>query len=91
MSRKVFACDVEAIARAEVLVAVLDGRTVDEGVAFELGVAFAFKKICVGFRSDSRVLLPFGINPMIQGAITNSVSNITQLRKWAASARSRIS
>ena len=63
MSRKVFSADVRAIAQADVLLAILDGRTIDEGVAFELGLAFALGKTTVGFRSDARVLLPWGSIP----------------------------
>jgi nucleoside 2-deoxyribosyltransferase len=91
VARRVFAGDIEAITSADVVLAVLDGRTIDEGVAFELGVAFALKKICVGFRSDSRVLLPWGINPMIEGALSNSVSSLTDLRQWVESTRRRMS
>lgn len=83
VARRVFAGDIEAITGSDVVLAVLDGRTIDEGVAFELGVAFALKKVCVGFRTDSRVLLPWGINPMIEGALSDSVSSLAQLRRWA--------
>jgi nucleoside 2-deoxyribosyltransferase len=65
VSREVFKVDVLAIDDCAVLFAVLDGRTVDEGVAFELGVAHALGKRCIGFRTDARVLLTHGINPMI--------------------------
>ena len=89
ISKKVFTKDVKAIAKSEFVVAVLDGRTIDEGVAFEIGLAFALRKMCVGFRSDPRVLLPWGINPMIQGALSNSVSNLVELREWAELTRRR--
>jgi nucleoside 2-deoxyribosyltransferase len=82
MSRKVFECDVSAIARSDVLLAILDGRTIDEGVAFEIGLAFALGKTTVGFRSDARVLLPWGINPMIQGALSVCVRSEDELRRW---------
>jgi nucleoside 2-deoxyribosyltransferase len=82
LSGKVFKSDINAIANSEVVLAVLDGRVVDEGVAFELGVAFALGKKCIGFRSDSRVLLPWGINPMIQGALSDTVSSLSELAQW---------
>jgi nucleoside 2-deoxyribosyltransferase len=91
VARRVFAGDIEAITSSDVVLAVLDGRTIDEGVAFELGVAFALKKICIGFRSDSRVLLPWGINPMIQGALSESVSSLAELRRWAGLSGRRMS
>lgn len=62
---RVFSRDVSAIVTTDLLVAVLDGRTVDEGVAFELGFGRAFGKICIGFKSDDRHMLPTGDNPMI--------------------------
>lgn len=61
----VFNGDVAAIGEADVLIAVLDGRTVDEGVAFELGCAYALGKTCIGLKTDDRVMLPTGDNPMI--------------------------
>jgi nucleoside 2-deoxyribosyltransferase len=82
-SRKVFSIDLEAIRRASVLLAVLDGRVIDEGVAFELGVAFSLGKKCIGYRSDSRVLLPWGINPMIQNSLSHCVANTDELIRWA--------
>ncbi len=63
--RIVFDADTQAIREAHVVVAVLDGRGVDEGVAVELGFASALGKICVGFKTDDRVALPTGDNPMV--------------------------
>lgn len=61
----IFQGDLRAIDSSHILVAVLDGRTIDEGVAFELGYARALGKFCVGLKSDDRVMLPTGDNPMI--------------------------
>jgi Nucleoside 2-deoxyribosyltransferase len=57
--------DVQALERCDGVVAVLDGRTVDEGVAFELGYARALGKLCIGLKTDDRCMLPTGDNPMI--------------------------
>lgn len=62
---KIFKKDISAIQNCDLVVAVLDGRTIDEGVAFELGYAFALGKTCVAYKSDDRVMLPTGDNPMI--------------------------
>ncbi|OHX37754.1 hypothetical protein BJL95_08110 [Methylomonas sp. LWB] len=62
---KIFKKDTSAIRNCDLVVAVLDGRTIDEGVAFELGYAFALGKTCVAYKSDDRVMLPTGDNPMI--------------------------
>lgn len=61
----VFKKDIDAIANADIIIAVLDGRTIDEGVAFELGYGYALGKICIGLKTDDRTLLANGDNPMI--------------------------
>jgi len=61
----VFEADVNALKHCNHVVAVLDGRTVDEGVAFEIGYARALGKTCIGLKTDDRALLPSGDNPMI--------------------------
>lgn len=43
--RRIFDGDVLAIEKCDVLVIVMDGRTIDEGACFELGYAFAIGKI----------------------------------------------
>jgi len=63
--RMIFDVDVAAIQQCDVLLAVLDGRAIDEGVAFEMGIAYSLSKFCVGLRTDGRTLLPSGDNPMI--------------------------
>lgn len=68
-SRDVFRSDLLAIERAHAIVAVLDGRAIDEGVAFEVGFAFAKGIRCFSLRTDSRQLLPHGNNPMITNAV----------------------
>src|ERR1700677_3659925 len=67
--RRVFDVDIEAINRCDVLVIVLDGRSIDEGACFELGYAFAAGKKCVGIKTDTRSLFSFGDNPMIECAL----------------------
>lgn len=79
----IFDRDVEAIRQANAVFAVLDGRVVDEGVAFELGLAFAMGKTCVGFQSDSRRLLPIGNNPMIECALASIFKNQSGVLDWA--------
>lgn len=63
--RLVYEADVNALRQCDCIVAVLDGRTVDEGVAFEIGFARALGKSCVGLKTDDRALLSSGDNPMI--------------------------
>lgn len=61
----------------------LDGRVVDEGAAFELGFAHALGKQCVGYRTDVRVLLPCGLNPMVTVPLSDTFKCIEALEAWA--------
>ena len=79
----VFERDMEAIQACDALVINLDGRTVDEGAAFELGVAHALGKVCVGYRTDVRVLLPWGANPMIAVPLLETFTCVETLELWA--------
>ncbi|WP_146159744.1 nucleoside 2-deoxyribosyltransferase [Bradyrhizobium sp. MOS002] len=81
---QIFHFDIEAIAACDVLVIVLDGRTVDEGAAFELGYAFAIGKVCVGLKTDPRMLLPIGDNPMIEVALRKICRDEQELVDWIA-------
>tara|TARA_E500000305_G_C3978695_1_gene215707 strand:+ start:606 stop:1073 length:468 start_codon:yes stop_codon:yes gene_type:complete len=75
----VFKQDIEAIRRSNLIVVVLDGRSVDEGAAFELGVAWAMDKSIIGLRTDFRQLASFGNNPMIQTPIEVLADSIEEL------------
>ena len=81
----VFKRDMDAILQADYLIAILDGRAIDEGVAFELGVAFSHAKRCVGLQTDSRRLAPWGNNPMITGALEIVFHSVDDLMSWIAS------
>jgi nucleoside 2-deoxyribosyltransferase len=80
--QKVFAQDVAAIRRCDVFIILLDGRTIDEGAAFELGLAFALRKVCVGLQTDVRRLASFGNNPMIDGALEIVFSRVDEMAAW---------
>ncbi|WFU91985.1 nucleoside 2-deoxyribosyltransferase (plasmid) [Rhizobium sp. CC1099] len=84
-SRYVFDCDVTALRDCDILLIVLNGRTVDEGAAFELGVAWALGKICVAYKDDPRQLLALGDNPMITQSVRTVFRKIEPLVEWAAS------
>lgn len=75
----VYEADINAIRRSDCLVAILDGRTVDEGVAFEIGFARALDKLCIGLKTDDRQLLASGDNPMITAGCHEVVGNILEL------------
>lgn len=79
----VFKKDVDAIRRCDAVIINLDGRSVDEGAAFELGLAYALNKLCVGYRTDVRVLLQWGLNPMIVAPLRMILSTPADLSEWA--------
>lgn len=67
--RAVYQRDIDEIRRCDVLIAVLDGRSPDEGVCIEIGFAKALGKHIIGLKTDVRVALPWGNNPMIDGCV----------------------
>ena len=78
---QIFKADCKAIRSACVIVAVLDGRTIDEGVAFEIGYGYGIGKTCFGLKADDRVMLPTGDNPMILKACVKVVGSAIELIK----------
>ena len=84
-ARSVFRGDMNAIREADYLIAILDGRAIDEGVAFELGVAYSLSKRCVGIQTDSRRLASWGNNPMIAGALELVFHSVEDLMSWIRS------
>ncbi len=81
-ARRVFRRDMDALRQADYLIAILDGRAIDEGVAFELGIAFSQSKRCVGLQTDSRRLAVWGNNPMITGALETVFMSVDDLMEW---------
>ena len=51
---QVFRADVAGLARADLVVAILNGPTVDTGTAWEIGYAFAKGKTVIGYLDDLR-------------------------------------
>ncbi len=84
-SKSVFMLDMDAISQADCLIAILDGRAIDEGVAFELGIAYSYGKCCIGLQTDSRRLAWWGNNPMISSALEKTFENIEELVSWVMS------
>ena len=81
-SQKVFYTDINAINKCDILLIILDGRTVDEGAAMELGVAFSKGKTCIGYSTDPRTLLPNGQNPMISCCLATTVHSVNELLEF---------
>lgn len=67
--KQIFENDVNAIILSKALIALLDGNDVDSGTAFEIGLAYAFKKPVLGIRTDMRIFLSnMPVNVMIEQA-----------------------
>jgi|ERR1035437_3617207 nucleoside 2-deoxyribosyltransferase len=81
--KSIFERDVQALKEADVLFLVMDGRSIDEGAAFELGYAAALNKLCVGLQTDPRRLLPMGNNPMIQVPLKRVFHCTDEVAQWA--------
>ena len=75
----IFKTDVGAIQRADLVLGVLDGASVDEGVAVELALGFAWKKECWSLKTDFRSLASFGDNPMVEGLIRKRFESVDSL------------
>jgi nucleoside 2-deoxyribosyltransferase len=78
----IFKQDILAIDRCNILLLVMDGRIIDEGACFELGYAFGQGKICVGIKTDVRMLLPIGDNPMVECALRKIFNDTAYLIDW---------
>lgn len=82
-AQKVFDGDIKAMEECDLFLMILDGRTVDEGAAFELGFAYANGKPCFGLKTDPRQLLVVGNNPMIDCPLEHIFGNVKDLVEWA--------
>lgn len=81
-SSTIFKSDIAAMKNADVILAVLNGAHIDEGVAFELGYCWSQGKICVGFKDDIRQALPGGENPMISNCLNVYLRSKQELLIW---------
>lgn len=81
----IFENDISAIEECDILLILLDGRAVDEGAAFELGVAYSKRKKCIALQTDPRRLLAVGNNPMISCAISRVFLSVKELQEWVRS------
>lgn len=81
-ARKVFDIDTAALDACDLLLIVLDGRSIDEGAAFELGYAHAKGKLCFGLQTDVRRLLTFGNNPMIECSCEFIFDSLDVMIRW---------
>ena len=85
-SDEVFQTDIEALNKADIVVANLNGADVDSGTAFEIGCAFAKGKKLFGLHTDFRTFSPTSeVNLMMLKSCTicHSLQELdTALRKY---------
>lgn len=85
--KSIFERDIQALKESDLLFLVMDGRSIDEGAAFELGYAVACGKPCFGLQTDPRRLLPLGNNPMIAVPLLSVLSSTADIESWVANLR----
>ncbi len=77
--RAAYESDVLAIRKCDVVVAVLEGRALDEGVCIEIGFAKALGKEIFAIKSDVRSAFPWGHNAMVEGCVDRWFRSIEEL------------
>ncbi|UFH58392.1 nucleoside 2-deoxyribosyltransferase [Sulfurovum mangrovi] len=80
--RKIFSADIAAMKNCDILLSILDGAHIDEGVAFEIGYMYALDKKCIGLQTDTRRQLPSGNNPMISMSLDKIFDNAEDVIDW---------
>lgn len=70
----IFLKDIEKIKNCNVVLFILDGRVPDEGACVEVGLAYAYDKECIGFKSDSRSLVGDMDNPLLIGVLKGQIA-----------------
>ncbi|MEM1723506.1 MAG: nucleoside 2-deoxyribosyltransferase [Candidatus Jordarchaeales archaeon] len=83
--KHIYESNISALGSSDVIVAVLDGASVDCGVAFEVGYATAIGKPVIGLKTDHRVFSRFEeVNLMLEvpmKAICKSIDELVELLK----------
>ncbi|TRZ78591.1 hypothetical protein D4R87_00325 [bacterium] len=81
--KKIFQCDVEGLKQCDIVLFLLDGRVPDEGGCVEIGMAYAWGKTCIGYKTDNRSMDGNGDNNiMIDGCIDfETMTTLEELRQ----------
>ena len=77
--KTIFEKDIKEVEKSDIIVIVLDGRTIDEGACVELGYGYALGKICYGLKTDPRTMMNGQINPMISECLNSILSSVDEL------------
>ncbi len=80
---RIFASDRDAVDRADIIVASLNGVTTDDGTAWELGYGYAKGKHIVGLFTDCRQRSGIvTLNVMIEGCLNHLCRSEDELRQY---------
>ena len=83
-SHRIYDACMKALRKCEVVLIVLDGAMVDDGSAFELGIAHMRKIPRFGYLSDDRKKPePPSVNPMIYFSLDRIFTDLNSLAEWA--------
>ena len=74
--------DIKALDWCDAILFIFDGRVPDEGACFELGYAYAKKKRCIGFKTDTRSLIGGADNLMLSVSVEIILHNEEELRSF---------
>lgn len=79
----IFRSDLEALERADLVVANLNGITTDDGTAWELGYAYARGKHLVGIYTDLRLTFPEQVtNLMLERSLDRLTRSLEELEEY---------
>ncbi|MCY0881422.1 MAG: nucleoside 2-deoxyribosyltransferase [Firmicutes bacterium] len=91
VSRELFELDTQGVRQCDVLLYLLDGRVPDDGASVELGMAYAWGKLCIGFQTDSRRFARGYNNLMLERALDFGIaSSWEDLKKLLEKARKHL-
>ena len=83
-SHRIYDACMKALRKCDVVLIVLDGVMVDDGSAFELGIAHMRKIPRFGYLSDDRKKPePPSVNPMIYFSLDRIFTDLNSLAEWA--------
>lgn len=85
--KQLFNNDVTAVSTSDIVIAYLDGRVPDEGTAFEMGLAFAYRKTLIAVITDRRCFMDTHLNVMLEYSPIKFFYNTEDAIKWLTTQR----
>lgn len=77
--KNIFQSDMDGVSKCDIVIALLDGRTPDEGACVELGMGKAFGKKCILFSTDDRAMDKYGDNNIMVDGCADFLNPIGDL------------